>query len=132
MRPTVSQYAEALEALSQEGTIAVSDIASNFLGFLRRRGGSDQAVAIIKQLEKREAEQSGKLQVTVVTARELSEETKRLLLEKAGSIFTGKTIMFSYEIDSTVIGGVCFRTDETLYDATVLAELDALREIIRK
>ncbi len=130
MRPTVSQYAAALEALSFEGTIGVKDISRNFLGFLKRRGESDKASLIVKQLEKRALEQSGKLMVAVVTAHELSEEMKKSLMKKAEEMFPGKSVMLSYEIDSTVIGGARFRTDETLYDATVLAELGALKKVL--
>lgn len=132
MRPTVSQYAQALEELSQGSEANTQEIARNFLGFLKRRGESGWATAIVKRLEKRGSEQSGTLTVTVVTAHELSWETKSLLLEKAGAIFPGKTITLSYEIDSAVIGGARFRTDEMLYDATVASELAALKKTLSK
>jgi F0F1-type ATP synthase delta subunit len=85
MRPTVSQYAAVLEELSSGAdTKNISEIAKNFLGFLRRRGEADQAAAILDRLEKMEREKAGRLAVTVVTAHEVSEAAKR------GNCFRGK------------------------------------------
>lgn len=131
MRPTVSQYAEALESVSREGAIGTVDIAKNFFGFLKRRGESGKAASIVKELEKRGAEQSGKLAVMAVTAHQPTRETAALLSAKAAALFPGKSIELEHEIDRTVIGGVRFQTDEALYDATVAAELGALKRVIK-
>ncbi len=129
MRPTVSQYAEALEVLSKEG-MNVQDLAKNFLGFLKRRGESDKATVVIEQLGKRSLSQLGILPVTVVTAHELDEATKQTLQAQAGQIFPGKTVELRYTVDTSVIGGARFSTPETLYDATVVTELGALKKVI--
>lgn len=131
MRPTVSQYAQALEELSGDAG-ATRDIAQNLLGFLKRRGESEKLAAIVEQLEWRFLKQAGKLPVTVTTAHALADETKRSLVKQAEGIFPGKTITLSYEIDSAVIGGARFRTDETLYDATFRARLAALKNSLHK
>ena len=129
MRPTVSQYAEALESLSKEG-MNVQDLAKNFLGFLKRRGESDKATAVIEQLGKRALSQLGILPVTVVTAHELDDATKQALRNQAGQIFPDKTVELRYTVDTSLIGGARFSTDETLYDATVATELSALKKVI--
>lgn len=131
MRPTVSQYAEALESLSRDG-MGVENITENFLGFLKRRGESAKGAAIVKELEKRAAEQSQTLSVTVVTARQLDEDARMLLVKQAEQIFPGKKVDLQYEVDALVIGGARFRAEETLYDVTVLAQLKALKEVIHK
>lgn len=131
MRPTVSQYAEALEILSKEG-MSVQELTRNFLGFLKRRGDSDKAVSVMEHLEKRVMVQAGVLSVTVVTAHEVEAESKLLLVKQAERIFPGKTVTLKYEVDATVIGGARFRADEALYDATVLAQLNALKEVTHK
>lgn len=131
MHPTVSQYAEALEVLSEEG-ISTKDLTKNFLGFLKRRGESDKVGAVVAQLEKRAEAQSGKISVTVVTAHELEGEMREVLLQKAESIFPGKSVVLTYRVDGTVIGGARFETSEMLYDATVGAEFRALKKVICK
>lgn len=130
MRPTVSQYAEALETLSKEG-MNTQELIKNFLSFLKRRGDADKAVAVMEQLEKRAMLQSGTLSVDVVTAHELEEGTKVLLVKQAERVFPGKTVHLEYTVDASVIGGARFRAEETLYDATILAGLDALKKGIR-
>lgn len=129
MRPTASQYAEALEALSEEGTSA-EILAKNFLGFLKRRGESGKLAAVVAQLDKRGAARSGTLSVTVVTAHEAEASTRALLLKQATLMFPGVAVNLQYQVDASIIGGVRFRAEEILYDATVLAELSALKKVI--
>ncbi len=131
MRPTVSQYAEAIEALSQDGESSAG-ITENLIAFLGRRGELDKATAIVESLEKRVAERNGTLIATVVTAHELTEETRTLLGRKAEKLFPKKKITLLYEIDPMKIGGVSFRTDELLYDATIATELQSLQKALAK
>ena len=130
MRPTVSQYAEALEVLSQEGSLDVSQLTKNVVGFLKRRGESDTLEVIVESLEKRAALKENRLAVIVTAAHELTAKTKALLMKKVEGLFPEKKIDFVYEMDTAVIGGVSFRTDEVLYDATVVSELAALKKTI--
>ncbi len=129
MRPTVSQYAEALELLSQEG-MSTPHVIRNFLGFLKRRGELTKASSVVEQMEKNTLEQSGILRVVVTTAHEAGADMRALLLGQAEKIFSGKSVELQYEVNPALIGGARFRADETLYDATVSAELRALKKVI--
>lgn len=133
MRPTVSQYAQALEELAEsEASEKAAVIAKNLFGFLKRRGEGKKIGAILKRLEKIEAEKKGRVAVTVVTAHEASKDSKEKLVAKAQELFPGKQAELAYEIDAAVIGGVQFRTEEVLYDATLLSELKSLRAVLIK
>ena len=132
MRPTASQYVQALEELSQENILPATTLAQNFADFLRRRGESKKLGAILKQLGRREALRKGSLAVTVITAHPLSPEMKQSLVKKAENIFPKKKIIFSYKMQKDNIGGVCFQTDEVLYDATVKTRLFALERVIQR
>lgn len=133
MRPTVSQYAAALEELvSSPVSLDVTQIVKNFLGVLGRSGESGKAEAVLAQLETRAAEKEGRVSVTVVTAREADPPMKNLLAEKIKALFPGKRAELHFEIDATVIGGALFQTDEVLYDATLRAELRALERLLIK
>lgn len=133
MHPTVSQYAEALGELtanaSQEET---AGIAENLFGLLKRRGEEKKMGAIVQYLEKNEAAKAGRLSVTVVTAYEAEPETRVLLTRQAEQIFPDKKIELRYEVDRTMIGGALFRTDETLYDATLAREVQTLKNSLLK
>jgi F0F1-type ATP synthase delta subunit len=133
MRPTISQYARSLEELSRDTTgEAVAVIAKNFLGFLKRRGEEKKLSAILKQLEKIEAEKEGKIAVMAVLAHAVDEATKKKLALQAEKLFPEKKTELSYTIDTSVIGGAMFRTDEILYDATLANELSVLKKSLLK
>lgn len=133
MRPTASQYAEALSELSLGAAPEkVSGIVANLFGFLRRRGEEEKIGSIIKNLEMIEAEQSALVCVTAVTAFDPDEETKSLLTAKAEELFVGKKVVLEYKRDADVIGGALFRTDEALYDMTIARELSALKQVLLK
>jgi F-type H+-transporting ATPase subunit delta len=131
MRPTVSQYATALEELvSARAEKGPAQIVENFLGLLRRRGETGKIQAILSRLEKMEADKEGKIAVTVVTAHEADTETKAVLVKKIESLFLGKKAELRFEVDKNVIGGALFRTDEVLYDASVRQRLNELEKVL--
>lgn len=133
MRPTISQYARSLEELSRDATKeAVSDIAKNLMEFLKRRGEGKKLGAILKQLEKIEAEKEGRTRVTAILAHEADQVTKKKLSLQAEKLFPGKKVELSYMIDTALIGGVVFRTDEVLYDTTLVTELGELKKALNK
>ncbi|MBP7060552.1 MAG: F0F1 ATP synthase subunit delta [Candidatus Moranbacteria bacterium] len=132
MRPTVSQYAEALEELSSEHMATPKALVTNLLGYLRRRGELAKGLAILKRLEQLSAKQAKRVGVTVVTARKAEPGMKALLERKAQSLFPGQSVELSYEIDSDLIGGARFRSEEQLYDVTIAAEVAALRSALSK
>ena len=129
MSPTVSQYARALEELTESaGSAEMVKVVKNFLGLLRRRGEEKKIGAILHRLEKMEAEKKGQVSVIVVTVHETEKETKQRLLLQAERLFPHKKVELQYVIDKDVIGGAVFRTDEVLYDATVAGTLKAMKK----
>ncbi|MFZ2984468.1 MAG: F0F1 ATP synthase subunit delta [Candidatus Moraniibacteriota bacterium] len=115
--------------LSSETTpAAASIIARNFFGFLKRRGEEKKMNAILKQLEKMDAVQDGRVAVTVVLAHVADADTKARLSSQASKLFPHKKVEIQYVMDPGVIGGAVFRTDEVLYDATLAAELNSLKK----
>lgn len=133
MTPTISQYATALEELSTEkGSLKATELAENFIAFLKRRGEKKKLGAIVAYLEKKEREKRGEINVRVITAHEVSKGAKEKLEAKAAKLFPGKKVELRYETDKDVIGGALFRTDETLYDATLSTELKELKKRLKK
>ena len=133
MRPTISQYAISLEELSLGATPEViSLIAKNFFGLLKRRGEGEKMNAILKYLEKIDASKEGRIAVTAILAHEADTETKKNLSVQAKNIFSHKEVDLRYVINTEVIGGVAFRTDEVLYDATLSTEVNSLKKSFLK
>lgn len=131
MRPTVSQYAQALTEL-MDSPVKGAELALNFIGWLKQRGETKKLPAIVEQLQKMEREKEGMLSVRAITAHEIATETKEKLAEQAAVLFPGKKIELHHEINSDLIGGVELRTEEVLYDATLRAELETLKKVLLK
>ncbi|MFZ2300087.1 MAG: F0F1 ATP synthase subunit delta [Candidatus Moraniibacteriota bacterium] len=133
MRPTVSQYAQALEELATHAMPKeVSAIIGNFIGLLKRRGEGQKLDAIVKRLEKIGSEKAGRITVLAVTAHEATNDVKETLVVRAQQLFPRKKIDLRYSVDAGVIGGVRFLTDEVLYDATLGSETQALKHSLLK
>jgi F0F1-type ATP synthase delta subunit len=133
MRPTISQYGEALEELTAQASASEVDaLTRQFFAFLKHRGEEKKMAAIVEHLEKSEAEKSNRLAVVVTTAHAPMTETKAALSRQAAQLFPHKTIELSYEVNPALIGGALFRTDEVLYDATLDNEVRALKNSLLK
>jgi F0F1-type ATP synthase delta subunit len=130
MRPTVSQYAEALEELRTETKPEV--LARNLKSWLKRRGEEKKFPLIVKALERRMRADEKKIVVTAVTAHPLEKEAKVVVMKKAEKLFPHQTIELESRVDSSVIGGVKLSTDEQLYDATVSTQLKFLKNSLLK
>lgn len=133
MRPTISQYAQAIEELAASAAPGnMPAIVGGFVGLLGRRGEQRKLGAILKRLEQLGVEKEGRIIVTAVTAHRAAKDVQEKLLAEAQALFPDKNISLRYEVDADVIGGARFRTDETLYDATLSGEVQALRHSLLK
>jgi len=71
------------------------------------------------------------VRVQVVTAYKLSadlEEKLRLKMEEV----TGKQVEMNVERDQSLIGGIVVKVGDTLYDGSILAQLNSIRELLRE
>lgn len=127
-----NQYKEALQKLLNNVSSKKTNVNQNPPGFSKIKSEEKKISAIVKHLEKIEAEKEGKILVMVVTANEVTKEIKDKLAAQAAKLFPDKKIELRYEIDHDVIGGVLFRTDETLYDATIAGKLQILKNSFLK
>ncbi len=131
MRPTVSQYAQALDELSSAALSEADALGKNFVNFLKRRGETDKIGAVLASLERLEQERRGEVAVSVHSAHALNQEMEAVVLKKIATLFPGKKAILSYEVDPTVIGGIRLRSKELLYDATIAQELLSLKKAIK-
>ena len=86
--------------------------------------------SILKYLEKLEQEEKNEISVTATLAHETDETMKQTIASQAKKLFPGKNVSLEYALDPALIGGVRLRTDETLYDASVAANLRALKKTL--
>lgn len=101
----------------------------NFLRTLVHRDRLNLLDQIILSAEQQFLERQGIIVVEVVTARPLEPEEERQLVEKLEK-FTGKKIQIDNHIDKSLVGGAITRIGTTLYDGSVITQLDQLKSII--
>ena len=74
-------------------------------------------------------EQLGIRQAEIVTARELSAEESKALVEEVGKL-AGAKIDASFKLDKSILGGTVVRIGSTVYDGSVRGRLDRLKEAL--
>ena len=72
-------------------------------------------------------ELQGIRQAEIVTARELSEQERNLLLSGVGQL-AGARIQPTFRLDPSILGGTVVRIGSTVYDGSVKGRLERLRE----
>jgi F-type H+-transporting ATPase subunit delta len=72
-----------------------------------------------------------KARVVVKTAFALSDDIKSDLKKKLEEI-TGKDIEMNIEEDRSLMGGIVVKIGDTLYDGSIKAQLNNIRELLRE
>ncbi len=71
----------------------------------------------------------GFAEAEVTSFRDLSEAEKRLLEAQLGKL-TGKNVRARYSRDAAILGGAIVRVGSTIYDGSVLGQLEKVRDQI--
>ncbi|HST10276.1 MAG TPA: ATP synthase F1 subunit delta [Terriglobales bacterium] len=85
--------------------------------------------AIVNQLGHELDARMGFAEAQITTARDLSEPEKRALEGQVEKL-TGKKVRATYMRDSAVLGGAVVRVGSTIYDGSVLGQLESIRQEI--
>jgi|ERR1022692_388783 F-type H+-transporting ATPase subunit delta len=84
---------------------------------------------IIRQLEKELDARLGFAEAQITSARELGAAEKREFEAQVGKL-TGKKVRARYGQDASLLGGAVVRVGSTIYDGSVMGQLQRLREEI--
>jgi F-type H+-transporting ATPase subunit delta len=85
--------------------------------------------AIVAQLAHELDVRMGFAEAQITSFRELSEAEKRALEAQVEKV-TGKKVRALYSRDATILGGALVRVGSTIYDGSVLGQLERIREQI--
>jgi F-type H+-transporting ATPase subunit delta len=72
-------------------------------------------------------ERSGIVSASIISARDIPGEEKQALKQNLEQL-TGKQVNINFNIDEDIIGGVVTRIGSTVYDGSVKAQLENLKE----
>jgi len=86
--------------------------------------------AIVKQFELELDQRMGFAEAQIASARELS-EPERLALEREVEKLTGKKVRGRYLRDTSLLGGALVKVGSTIYDGSVIGQLERMREELR-
>jgi len=84
---------------------------------------------IIQQLEQELDARLGFAEAQITSARELGDPEKRVLEAQIGKL-TGKKVRAQYGRDASLLGGAVIRIGSTIYDGSVLGQLQRIKEAI--
>ena len=85
--------------------------------------------AIVEQLAHELDARLGFAEARITSARDLSDAERRTLEGQVEKL-TGKKVRAKYSRDSTILGGAIVRVGSTIYDGSVLGQLQRIREQI--
>ena len=101
----------------------------NFVAVLIEHRRTHFFDAIVEQLGRELDARMGFAEAHITTARDLSEPEKRTLEAQVEKL-TGKKVRARYSRDTAILGGAVVRVGSTIYDGSVLGQLESIREQI--
>lgn len=111
------------------GRTKVNQLTANFLQILLK----NQRLTELEEINRRFAEvldaRSGVVAAHITTARLVSDETRRVLLEKLSNA-TGKKMRLSFTTDESLIGGIITRVGSTVYDGSIKTQLHRMEALL--
>jgi F-type H+-transporting ATPase subunit delta len=84
---------------------------------------------IVKQFEKELNQRLGFAEAEISSARELSAPERQALEDQVGKL-TGKKVRARYSQDKSLLGGAVIKVGSTIYDGSVLGQLERIKEAI--
>ncbi len=124
--PCISQE-ERHRVLSETFSGKINPLLWNFLGVLNlknRLGLLGQMIAAYSDLLD---EKYGKIEVDVTTAHQLSSEDLEMVRQRVSSALKKDAVVHQY-VDESIIGGMILRVQDQLIDASVKAQLQAVKQ----
>ena len=107
------------------------ELIRNFLRLVAEKGRSGQIEEIAREFDRLMAREERRLNVELTTARELSEEEARDLLQQIERA-SGRKVEATRKIDPNLIGGFVLQAGSMRVDASVRGRLEGLRhELVR-
>jgi len=128
-----NDIANAIYAVSKEKKgEELSDMFKKVVDFLNRKRLLSRAPDILGKLDKIINLKEGKILVKILSAKKLSEKTKKelsFLLEKR---YKAKEILFEEKLDEKLLGGMKLEINDEIIDLTIRNKLKKLQEHLTK
>ncbi len=102
-----------------------SQVLKNFVQMLYKMRKLSQVDRILSEYIAYEKEMNGEVALEVTTAHELTSEMKKMLEKDFG-----KEITITEKVDESILGGIIIKTNNTIYDASIKASINQLKNTL--
>lgn len=129
MKITAKQYARAFyDSVANKSAKEVEQVAANFSELLKHNNDLGLFDSILREVEIVFRLEGGELEVNLISARKLSvavvEQLKEYVAKKTGA----KKIIFSEQVDASLIGGFVLRYEDKVIDGSIKNNLANLKK----
>ena len=101
----------------------------NFLLLVAEKGRAGEIEEIAKEFERLMAREERRLTVEVTTARELTDDEAKRIVEQIEQA-AGRTVEATRSVDPELLGGIVLQAGSYLVDASVRGRLERLRQTL--
>lgn len=125
--PSLSQ-AQKLQVLDAVGSrVGLDKPVRNFIAVLMDHGRLSSLAEIIREYETIEDEANGISEVEILSARPLSNDEQDTLGAKAAEL-AGTRVRVAWKQDTSLLGGAVIRVGSRVYDGSVRAQLEGMKQ----
>jgi F-type H+-transporting ATPase subunit delta len=125
---STQNYARALYELTKGLSESQSkEVLVEFAKLLIRDHQTHHLDKIITEFLKKQAQEEGSYSATITTAYKIDEQVKKSIQKILGS-----KIDLQEQIDTTILGGIIIRTDDTILDGSIKTQLVKLKQALVK
>jgi F-type H+-transporting ATPase subunit delta len=124
------QKLKVLDAIAAKA--GMSKTVRNVIALITHHERLHELRSIIDSFAALSDEQGGVADAEIVSAHKLDDANRRLLEEQVAKISGGQRVRAVYSEDATLLGGAVVRLGSTVYDGSVRAQLQQLRQRLVK
>jgi F-type H+-transporting ATPase subunit delta len=124
------QKLKVLDAIAAK--VGMSRTVRNTIALITHHERLHELRSIIESFAAISDEQGGVADVEIVSAHRLDEANRKLLEQQVSKISGGQRVRAVYSEDATLLGGAVVRVGSTVYDGSVRAQLEQMKQRLVK
>ena len=106
----------------------MSRAARNLVAVVSAHGRLHDFGEIVSAYSTLAAEEGHVAEAEIISARPLDEESRKLLLQQVSRLAGTEQVRASYSEDASLLGGAVVRLGSTVYDGSVRAQLEQMKQ----
>ena len=121
-----AQKLKVLDAIAAK--LGLAGAVRNFIAVITHHERLNELSDIVEAYAALADEESGVAEADIVSALPLSAENKKLLEAQVSKLAGGQRVRATYSEDASLLGGAVIRIGSTVYDGSIRAQLNQLRQ----